>query len=83
LDPLSEEDRLAKNNEFILRGNHKSAKIYEEELLKTIIQEVKWGWMLPLPLSYISNLRHGELAPVGMDDAQWSELPDGSRKTKF
>jgi hypothetical protein len=83
LDPLSEEDRLAKNDEFILQGNHKSARIYEEEKLKTITQEVQRGWLLPLPLSYISNLRYGELAPVGMDDAQWSELLDGSRKTKF
>lgn len=24
-----------------------------------------------------------QLAPLGMDDTQWSELPDGSRKTKF
>jgi hypothetical protein len=39
--------------------------------------------MLPLPLSYISKLTFGELAPVGMDDSQWSELPDGSKKIKF
>jgi hypothetical protein len=39
--------------------------------------------MFPLPLSYISTLKYGELAPVGIDDSQWSELPDGSKKTKF
>jgi hypothetical protein len=39
--------------------------------------------MVPLPLDYISSLKNGELAPVGMDDKQWTVLPDGSRKTKF
>jgi hypothetical protein len=39
--------------------------------------------MFPLPLSYISSLTFGELALVGIDDTQWSELPDGTRKTKF
>jgi len=83
LDPLPNKDRIAKNDEFIRRGNHKSAKLYEEELHKTITREIQWGWMLPLPLSYISKLTFGELAPVGMDDSQWSELPDGSKKVKF
>jgi hypothetical protein len=44
---------------------------------------VEQGWIFPLPLTYISTLDHGELAPVGMDDKQWSDLPDGSRKVKL
>jgi hypothetical protein len=83
LSDLSEEDRLAKNKEFIARGNHKSAITYESKLHKTILQEISQGWMFPLQLTYISTLKHGELAPVGIDDTQWSELPDGSKKTKF
>ena len=39
--------------------------------------------MLPLPIDYINQLTHGELAPIGIDDKVWSEQPDGSRKTKF
>ncbi|MFN9982860.1 MAG: hypothetical protein ACK53Y_23225, partial [bacterium] len=62
LDPISQKVRSAKNNEFILRGNHKSAKTYEEEFLNSISQEIQRGWMLPLPLAYISKLKHGELS---------------------
>jgi hypothetical protein len=83
LRPLTNEERVAKNQEFILRGNHKSAIKYESEFLKTIESEIKQGWMIPLPLHYINELNHGELAPVGIDDKVWTELSDGSRKTKF
>jgi hypothetical protein len=40
--------------------------------------------MFPLPLEYINTLQqHGELAPVGIDDKIWTELPDSSRKVKL
>jgi hypothetical protein len=83
LSPITKEDRLAKNKELVSRGNHRSAVKYTEELRKTLENEVAQGWMMPLPLDYISSLKNGELAPVGMDDKQWTVLPDGSRKTKF
>jgi hypothetical protein len=83
LSPITKEDRLAKNKELVARGNHRSAEKYTEELRKTLEIEVAQGWMVPLPLDYISSLKNGELAPVGMDDKQWAVLPDGSRKTKF
>ncbi len=83
VEALSNEDRLAKNSELIVQGNHKSANTYETELHKIIVQEISRGWMLPSLLSYISSLSYGELAPVGIKDTQWSELLDGSRKTKF
>ena len=83
LDPISDHDRIAKNNEFIKRGNHKSAIKYEAEYDKIIQAEVNQGWMFPIPLYYINYLHHGELAPVGIDDKVWSEQSDGSRKTKF
>ncbi len=81
--PLPNDKRIAKNNEFIARGNHKSAIKYEHELLKTILSEINQGWMIPLPIYYINDLKHGELAPVGIDDKVWVEQSDGSRKTKY
>jgi len=83
LTPISHYERIQKNEELILRGNHKSALKYHADLGKTLINEVSQGWMFPLPLPYISCLNHGELAPVGMDDKQWSVLPDGSRQQKL
>lgn len=72
-----------KNKEMIGRGNHKSALKYTEELELSLKEEIKQGWIIPLPLSYISQLRHGELAPIGMGNKQWKELPDGSKKPKL
>jgi hypothetical protein len=83
LEPITNKDRIEKNNEFIMRGNHKSAVKYEEEFMKIIQSEIKQGWMIPLPIKYINDLKHGELAPVGIDDKVWTEQTDGSRKTKF
>jgi hypothetical protein len=83
LEPITNNDRIGKKNEFITRGNHKSAVKYEEELLKIILSEIKQRWMIPLPIKYINDLKHGELAPVGIDDKAWAEQTDGSRKTKF
>ncbi len=48
-----------------MRGNHKSAVKYEEEFLKIIQSEIKRGWMIPLPIKYINELKHGELAQWG------------------
>ena len=81
--PLSDENRIAKNKEFITRGNHKSAIKYEDEFVKIVRSEISQGWMFPLPMNYINVLKHGELAPVGIDDKVWSELPDGSKKVKY
>jgi len=78
LDPITDQDRIAKNNEFIQRGNHKSAIKYEAEYEKILTTEVNQGWMFPIPLSYVNTLHHGELAPVGIDDKVWSEQQDGS-----
>ncbi len=83
LEPLPNDVRIAKNREFIARGNHKSAIKYEDEFSKIILSEVNQGWMIPLPLHYINELNHGELAPVGIDDKVWVEQADGSKKRKF
>ncbi len=83
LEPISDQDRIAKNIEFIARGNHKSAIKYEDKYVKIVKTEIRQGWMFPIPLHYINVLKQGELAPVGIDDKVWTDLPDGSRKTKF
>jgi hypothetical protein len=83
LTPSTKEDRVAKNIEFIAQGNHKLAIKYEREYIKIVESEVAQGWMFPIPLHYINVLKHGELAPVGVDDKVWSDLPDGSKKVKY
>jgi hypothetical protein len=83
LRPISQHDRLCKYKELVERGNHKSALKYSSELSITLEKEIQQGWMFPLPLNYVSCLDHGELAPIGMDDKQWSDLPDGSKKVKL
>jgi hypothetical protein len=83
LSPITQNDRIAKNNEFISRGNHKSAEKYEKEFLRIIENEINQGWMIPLPIHYINKLMHGELAPIGIDDKVSVTLPNGSKKIKF
>ncbi len=83
LQPIQDSERVAKNIEFIACGNHKSALKYKNEYIKIIKSEIRQGWMLPLPLHYVNVLKHGELAPIGIDDKVWSEQPDGSKKVKL
>jgi len=35
----------------VKRGNHKSAEKHSEELHKSILKEIKFGWMIPLKAS--------------------------------
>jgi hypothetical protein len=44
-----EKDRLLKNQELILRGNHKSALKYTAELQKSLEKEIKQGWFMHFP----------------------------------
>jgi hypothetical protein len=43
LSPITKEDRVAKKQELVSRGNHKSAVKYTEELQKTLEKEVAQG----------------------------------------
>jgi hypothetical protein len=83
LHPIPEVERKTKNLEFIARGNHKSAVKYAEEYTKILEKEISQGWMFILPINFVNKLQYGELAPVGIDDKVWSDLPDGSRRTKY
>jgi hypothetical protein len=69
LHDLSNADKVAKNQEFMQRGNHKSALTHEDVFLTTITKEIQQGWMAPLPLTYINDLLHGELAHIGIDNS--------------
>jgi hypothetical protein len=51
LSPITKKDRLLKNQELIVRGNHKSAFKYTEELQKSLEKEIKQGWIIPFSLS--------------------------------
>jgi len=83
LEPITKGDRVKKNNEFISRGNHKSANTYLNILKGTLEKEVSQGWMIPIPLHYINKIPEAELAPVGIDDKQFKILQDGSKLTKY
>jgi hypothetical protein len=80
---LSDEDRTVKNREFISRGNHQSAKKHHQALKSIISKEVLQGWMIPLPLSYITQIPNSEIAPVGIDDKQFKLNTDGTKTQKF
>jgi hypothetical protein len=75
LTPIGNTERVQKNNEFITRGNHKSANTYLNTLKEILDKEVKQGWMIPIPLKYLSKIPDSELAPVGIDDKQFKILP--------
>lgn len=79
LQDLSDSDHVMKNQEFIQRDNHKSALKYDDVYHATIIKEIQQGGIVPLALTYTNDLLHGELAPVGINDSQWSKLPEGTK----
>jgi hypothetical protein len=56
VSPISNRERLAKNQDLIARGNHKSALKYTDKLEKTLEKEIAKGWVVPLPLNYVSSL---------------------------
>lgn len=70
LKSLPNRECIAKNNEFIKCGNHKSATKYKEVYHSILLGDINQGWMIPLPLEYMNSLQHGELTPVGIKDSQ-------------
>jgi len=83
LTPIENTERVQKNNEFIIRGNHKSANTYLNTLKEILEKDVNQGWMIPIPLKYLNEIPDSELAPVGIDDKQFKILPDGSKLMKY
>jgi hypothetical protein len=64
--PISDNIRKEKKLELIRRGNHKSAITHAKVLSDTLIKEVNQGWMVPIPTSYVNEINHSEVAPVGI-----------------
>jgi hypothetical protein len=82
LHDIDDSLRKQKNLEFINRGNHKSAIKHADVLSDTLLKEIAHGWMIPFPLNYVNNIKHAEIAPVGIAE-QWQPNPDGSRSIKY
>jgi hypothetical protein len=82
LRAISDDLRKERNHELIKRGNHRSAEVYNDQLQSILQKEVKQGWMVPIPTSYIIHLDNVEIAPVGIAH-QWQAHEDGSRTSKF
>ena len=82
MSKISDNVRTAKNKELEIRGNHKSATTYIEYLKKSLPKEITQGWMIPLPPKFIHQLKHAEIAPIGVAK-QWQAHDDGSRSVKF
>ena len=60
LEKLSEEQRKDDLEHMVVRGNHKSAqfpKINAETLRKNYEDEIKWGWILPIPKRILRKLK--------------------------
>jgi hypothetical protein len=79
LTTLLELDRLAKNIEFIKRGNHKSAITHLSVLHDIIQNKVKQGWMIHVPLTSLNSIPSSEIATVGIDNKQFKFHPDGTK----
>ncbi len=79
---IDEATQIAKNNELITRGNHASALAYSNILDASLDKEFKQGWMIPLPITFVNQLKHSEVAPIGVTK-QWQAHEDGSQSAKY
>ena len=79
---LNDNTRKAKNSELLSRGNHKSASTYSDFLRTSLEKEITQGWMIPLPIEFLSKLKHAEIAPIGVAQ-QFQAHDDGTRSLKY
>jgi hypothetical protein len=82
LQPIDDGDRLTDLTATLSRGNHKSARGHERQLLEMLKDEVSRGWQLPLPKEAALELPGCEAAPLGVV-SQWTIGADGSRQPKL
>jgi hypothetical protein len=75
LDHIQDNIRQAKNSELILRGNHQSAAKHSNILLDILLKEINQGWMVPIPTSFVQQIKNAEVAPVGIAQ-QWHAHED-------
>jgi hypothetical protein len=69
--PITEEDRAADLIEALKFGNHKGATTQPELLLKLVLDDVKYGYALPLPLKKNKRIPNICMAPLNIQP-QWT-----------
>ena len=80
----SEEERLSDIEAMIERGNHKSASKDKESrtaLAKNYEKEVNRGWMIPITVEALRDLKHARVIPIGVSP-QWTVNAKGERVIK-
>ena len=79
---VDEQIRKSNLKAAIKRGNHASANLHPDEIHKLMMKDVGHGFVLPLSLEGINNLRGAELAPLGVAK-QFSIDENGEQIPKF
>ena len=78
---LSETERQVEYNAQYDRGNHQSAILDKEQVMRLLNQDVLHGFALPVQADEVHNLKGVHLQPGGIV-SQHSISSDGSRKLK-
>jgi hypothetical protein len=77
----TETQRLAEVDEMMVRGNHQSAQESEDDVRRLLPKDVHHGFLLPVNLDIIQNLKGAMVQPAGLA-LQFGLLEDGSRVPK-
>ena len=79
----TEEERLSDMEVMIKRGNHPSAEIFDNKkaMYKNYEKEVKKGWMIPVTIDCLRQIKHARVIPIGVHP-QWSIDDKGNQKMK-
>jgi hypothetical protein len=78
---ISEEQRVAKLEANLKRGNHKSATSEPQQTAKALHKDVKFGFSLPFPSKLVRRLKGALVQPCGLA-YQFSLKSDGTRERK-
>jgi hypothetical protein len=65
LEPITEADRMVDISAMLERGNHKSAKNAESDLVAMLQEEVEQGWQILLPQEAALKIPDAVTAPLG------------------
>ena len=81
--PQNEEIRLRDLKANIRRGNHKSCEKphLAKSLDENIDKELRRGYLIPLPVEYLKNLKNAGVIPMGMSE-QFTINEEGKRVPK-
>ncbi|OEU12035.1 hypothetical protein FRACYDRAFT_245162 [Fragilariopsis cylindrus CCMP1102] len=78
---LTEDERMAELEANLERGNHNSAKDDEEVLIKMAYKEVKHGFMVPVSVEIVKEIKNAMIQAVGIV-SQWTINAKGERVVK-